>query len=111
MLGRVLAIGEQTGRLDHDVRTQLAPRQRRGVALGEHAQLGPVHHQPGAGDLDRSRVGAQDGVVFQEVPERPGIREVVDRHPLDVRVLLGRRAERVAADATEPVDPDPYRHA
>ena len=30
MLGGVLTIGEQAGRLDHDVRAELAPRERGG---------------------------------------------------------------------------------
>ena len=42
VLGGVLAIGEQPGRLDHDVRAELAPGERRRVLLGEEADLRAV---------------------------------------------------------------------
>ena len=35
------AVGEEPGGLDHHVHAELLPGQLRGVALGEHLQLGP----------------------------------------------------------------------
>ena len=53
---------------------------------------------------------AEDRVVLEQVPERAGVRDVVDGDDLDVRVRLVRRAEDVAADAAEAVDADAYSH-
>ena len=39
VLGGVVAVGEEAGRLDDDVDAEVAPRQRGGVALGEHLEL------------------------------------------------------------------------
>ena len=39
VLGGVVAGGEEAGRLDHDVDAEVAPGQRRRVALGEHLDL------------------------------------------------------------------------
>ena len=39
VLLRPVAVGEEAGRLDHDVDAEVAPRQRRRVALGEHLHL------------------------------------------------------------------------
>ena len=39
VLGGVLAVGEQAGGLDHHVGAELAPGQRAGIALGQHADL------------------------------------------------------------------------
>ncbi len=50
---------------------------------------------------------AVDRVVLQQVGQRLGVGQVVDRHHLDVR-RLERRAEEHPADASEPVDPDTH---
>ena len=39
VLGGVVALGEEAGRLDDDVDAEVAPRQRGGVALGEDLEL------------------------------------------------------------------------
>src|SRR5262249_20625587 len=111
VLGGVLALGEEAGRLDHDVYAEIAPWQRRRVALGEHLQLLAVDRDRAVADLDGARVWAEDRVVLEQVAEGLRVGEVVHRDPLDaVASLRHRRTKRVAADATEPVDPDPYRH-
>ena len=52
VLGGVGALGEEAGRLDHDLGADVAPGQRRGIALGEHAQLLAVDDQAVVGGLD-----------------------------------------------------------
>ncbi len=66
VLGGAGAVGEQAGGLDHDVHAERLPRQRGGVALGEHLQLASVDHDrvlvlP----RDLARVGAEDRVVLE----------------------------------------------
>ena len=39
VLLRAVALGEEAGRLEHDVDAEVAPRERAGIALGEHLQL------------------------------------------------------------------------
>ena len=110
VLARVGGLGEEAGGLDDDVDAEVAPRQGARVALGEH-----LHRV--AGDLDALAVGgdvlledAQDAVVLQQVGERLGAGQVVDRHDLDVLAAGRDRPPEVAADATESVDAYPDRH-
>jgi hypothetical protein len=110
VLGGVVALGEEAGRLDDDVGADVGPRERRRVALGEHADLAAVDRERAVADLDGPRERPVHRVVLQEVAERLGVRDVVDRDDLDVRVRLVRGAEDVAADASEAVDPDAYGH-
>ena len=110
VLGGVRALGEEAGRLDHDVDAEVAPRQVRRVALGQHLDLVAVDDQRVLADLDRARERAEDGVVLEQVAQRAGVREVVDGDDLDVRARLVRGAEDVAADPAEAVDPDAYSH-
>ena len=110
VLGGVVALGEEAGRLDHHVDAEVAPRQRRRVALGEHLDLAAVDGQRAVADRDLARERAEDRVVLEQVAERAGVRDVVDGDDLDVGVRLVRRAEDVAADAAEAVDADAYSH-
>ncbi len=52
---------------------------------------------------------AVDGVVLQEMGQRLGVGQVVDRHHLDVRRLQGRAKEH-PADPSEPVHSDAHCH-
>jgi len=104
------AVGEEPGRLEHDVHAQIAPRQARRVTLGEHLHLlaaGPDDTVP---ELDVAREGAEDRVVLQEVRHGLRVPEVVQRDDLDVGAQLLLRAEEVAADPAEAVDADPGCH-
>ena len=106
----VRALGEEAGRLDHDVDAEVAPRQRRRVALAEDLDLVAVDDERVAEHRYLARERAEDGVVLEQVAQRGGAREVVDGDDLDVRARLVRRAEDVAADAAEAVDADAYSH-
>ncbi len=113
-LAAALAVGEQAGRLDHDVDAELAPRQRAGSRSASTFSSRAVDLERAVALLDGARVGAEDRVVLEQVRERRRVGEVVDRDPLDRRSApppgLGG-AEHVAADAAESVDPHPYRHS
>src|SRR5579884_2669989 len=111
MLAGVLAVGEQPGGLDHHLRTQVVPGERRRVTLGKDPKLVAIHPQPGVRGLHLPRKRPVVGVVLEQMRGRLGIRDVVGGHPLDVRSALVRGPEDIAADTSEPVDPDPYRHA
>jgi hypothetical protein len=114
MLGGVVALGEEAGRLDDDVDAEIAPRQLSGIALREHLDLAPVDEEPRVAHLHGSRIGPEDRVVAQQVGERARVRQVVDGDPLDLgrlpRVPRHGRAEDVPADPAESVDSHAYRH-
>ena len=69
VLARVAGLGEQTGRLDHDVGADLAPAQGGGVTLGGGVDLAPVDGQVVVVRLDDAREASEDRVVAQEVRE------------------------------------------
>ena len=50
VLGGVGALGEEAGRLDHDVDAEVAPRQRRRVALGQHLDVAAVDGEDAVAD-------------------------------------------------------------
>ena len=56
--------------------------------------------------LDRLIQVAENRVVLQQMGQRLGVGQIVDRDEIDVRLLLEGRAHDVAADAAEPVDTD-----
>ena len=75
-----------------------------GVSIASRPRQGAV------GDLDRSGERSVHGVVLQQLGEHRGIRDVVDRDPLDVGAGLVRRAEGSATRSAEAVDGDADRH-
>ena len=67
VLGGVLAVGEEAGRLDDDVDAEVAPRAGRpGSRSARTLQLLAVDDQAGVVGLDRARVGPEDRVVLQQ---------------------------------------------
>ena len=102
LLGQ-LALGELAGRLDHDLGADGFPIELGRVLLGEHLDVLAV-------DADEVCAGgnfvgqvAKDGVVLQQMGQRLGVGEIVDRDEFQVRVIE-RRTKNVAADAPEAVD-------
>ena len=64
-----------------------------------------VDEEGTVGDLDGAAEAAVDGVVLEEVSERLGVGEIVDRDDVEVgAAALEDGAEHEAADAAEPVD-------
>jgi hypothetical protein len=109
VLGRRRLVAEDTGRLHHDPHAHLAPWQGRRILLGADAHLASVDENRFALVGDLGVENAVDRVVLEEVGQRLGVREVVDRHHLDLR-RLECRSEEHPADTSESVDPDPHAH-
>ena len=70
VLGGVLPVGEQAGRLDHHLDAELPPGQRRRVALAEHADLLAVDAQAGVGGLHLAAERTVVGVVPEQMGDR-----------------------------------------
>ena len=108
---RLFGVGEVAGRLDDDVDAELAPRELRGVALRQHLDLFAVDGDRALTEADLAGEGAEHGVVLQQVSQRLGVGEVVDRDDLDVAAVRSRDgAVEVAPDAAETVDADTNAH-
>ena len=98
-----LGVGELAGGLDHDLRAQRAPVELRRVLDGEDLDRLAVDRDAVLFRLHRLRDRTEDGVVLQQVRQRLGVGQVVDRHELDRRVAE-RRPDDIASDAAEAVD-------
>ena len=107
---RLVAVGEEPGRLDDHVDAEIAPRQLRRVTVLQHLQQVAVDGDAALGLLDLLGQDAEDRVVLQQVRHLVERAEVVDRHEVDVGAARPCGPEEVAADATEAVDADAYRH-
>src|SRR5579859_6307911 len=105
MLTRALGLGESSGRLDHDLRADRLPVQVRRILFGKDLQLlvADVDRVIGGGDVLFEV--AEHRVVLQEMCQGFGVSKVVDGYEFDFR-MIERGAHYVAADATEPVNPD-----
>jgi hypothetical protein len=69
VLGRVGAVGEAAGGLDHDLDPEVGPRQPAGsVSLVTRMRL-PSTTRPAVGDLDRTRVDTVHRVVLEQMGE------------------------------------------
>jgi hypothetical protein len=110
VLGGVVALGEEAGRLDHDVDAEVTPGQGGRIALGQHLQLLAADGQRTLADLDGLREAPEDRVVLEQVAHGRGVDQVVDGDELDVGSRRVRRAEDVAPDPPETVDPDLHCH-
>jgi hypothetical protein len=111
VLGGVVALREEAGRLQDHVDAEITPSEVRRVTLGLDEDLLAVHDEAVVGQLDRARVRAQDRVVAQQVGQRLVVGQVVDGDPFDVRLRRLGGTKHVAADAAEAVDSNTYGHA
>ena len=101
-----VAVGEEAGRLDHDVDAEVAPRQLLRIALGEKLELLAADGDLAVADLDVLLELAQDRVVLEQVRHRFGVPEVIRRDHIEVALPLQVSAEEVPPDPPEPVDAD-----
>src|SRR5207302_11345995 len=65
--GRLVAVGEDAGGLDHDIDAELPPRQGLGISLGQDLEGVGADGDAVAGDLDLLVEDAVGGVVLEEV--------------------------------------------
>ena len=109
VLGGVVAIGEQPGRLEDDVDAEVLPRQLRRIAQRQHLELVAVDRNAVAFGFDARFQVAEHRIVFEQVGERLRARQIVDRDEVDV-LVAERRPHDVAPDSTESIDADPDSH-
>jgi hypothetical protein len=110
MLAGRIGLGEEAGRLDHDVDTQIAPRQVAGLAIGQHLELLAVHADDSVAGVYVIRQLAHHRVVLEQVGESLGVGQVVDGDNLDVLVERVDRSPEVAANSAESVHSDAHSH-
>ena len=96
----------------HHVNAQIAPRQFRRIAFGEHLDAISVHDHVTAVHGHFAREAAVSGVVACQVRVGLGVTEIVDRDDLNLigAAALVQRAKDVATDASVSVDGDFDRH-
>ena len=101
---RLRGIREESGRLDDDVRTDVAPLQAARLALGEDLEERVPDLDAAVADRHVGRVAAEDRVVLEQVRHRREVAEVVGSDDLDVVTPGLHGPEEVATDPAEPVD-------
>ena len=111
VLLRAVALGEEAGRLEHHVDSQVTPRNRTGVALREELDLLPGGMDRAVARLDLAVERSERRVVLEQVRHRLLVAEVVRRDDLDVRLALELRPEEVPSDPAEAVDAHTNRHS
>ena len=72
VLGGAVAVGEEAGRLEHDVDAEVLPRQLRRVLQREHLELVAVDRDAVALGRDVGLEVAENRVVLEQVRERLG---------------------------------------
>ena len=102
----LVPLRKDSGRLQHDIHAKVSPREFGGIALCQHLDRRSVHYHLVAFERDRTAVAPMYGVVPQQVGERAGIGEIVDRHHHHLGVCGGDRSHYVPANTPEPVDSD-----
>ena len=101
-----VAVGEEARRLDHDVHAELAPRAAPPGSRSARPLISlPATFSEPPETSTSSREPAEHRIVAQQMRHRRDVAEVVERHDLEVSAALERRAEEVAADPAESVDP------
>ena len=109
VLGCRVAVREEPRRLEHDVDAEVLPRELRRVAERQDLELVALDRDAVAARLDCRVQVPQDRVVLEQMRQRRGVRQVVDRDEVDVLVPKCRTHD-VAADPAEAVDSNPHCH-
>src|SRR4029453_14668981 len=93
-----------------DVGTEVRPRERAGVSLGEGLEALASGGDVGLGRGEVAVEWAEDRVVLEQVGQRGVVREVVDADDLDVGAGGLYGAVEVAAEGGEAIDPNANSH-
>src|SRR5215470_2577751 len=109
MLLRVLRLREKAGRFHHHLDAQRGPVQLRRIFHLENADAFVVDPDTVLTITHLGVQNAEDRVIFQQVSQRPGVGDVVDRHDFNFRVVQGRTKE-VPTDTPEAVDSNLNSH-
>jgi hypothetical protein len=88
MLLRRRPVGEEPGRLDHDVDAEVGPRKRRRVALGQPLHFVARDRQRATGHFHVFAEAPEHRIVTQQMRHRLDVAEVVERHDLEVSAAL-----------------------
>ena len=110
VLLKFLAAGEEARRLQRDLASQALPGEIGGVTLGEDGNRLAVDHQGLLGGLDSPREPPVDAVVLEQHRKVLRVREVVDRHDLELLGVLGQDAKDETPDSTKAVDTNTNCH-
>ena len=102
---KLLFAGKDSGRLDHEVHTQLAPWKLCRVLDGGNANLFAVDDQAVWRMRNRALESAVCRVVLEQVRQGGGVGQVVDGYNLNVGTY-DEVAKGEAADAAKSVDSD-----
>ena len=100
---RLVALGEETAALEHQIDAELLPRELGGIALRDHTHRLPVEADA---VLLRPHVAAERAVhrvVLEEMRERLRVGDVVHGDELEP-ALVEAGAQDVSADAPETID-------
>ena len=111
----LLTVGEQTGRLDHEIDAELFPGEAGGIFGADDADLCPVNHQHIVFGLVRGRLlganlageTALGGIVLEQVGEVVRRDDIADRDDLNVfadQPLFEHRAKHQPSNASESID-------
>jgi hypothetical protein len=109
VLDGVGALSEEAGGFDDHGDAEVFPRKPRDISLSQNLDFFSVDDQGVALGGDFALEGSEDGVVFQQVGQGLGVRDVVDGRVLDGGVIDGC-SKHVPADAAESVDADSNAH-
>ena len=111
VLRRAFLVRKAARAFEHELYAEILPGELLGFLDRRDLDRFAVHDQRIALRLDRAGKAFVDGVVLQQMGQRFGIGDVVDADELDLGLLRhGGRAQYVAADSSEPVDPYPHCH-
>ena len=100
----LLATGEEAGRLDGDVNSQLAPRKVAGILLGTNGDFLAIHHQAIGLELDRSRKATLHRVILQQHRQGFGAPQIVDGDHFELAGTGSHDAKQNPPDPPKPVD-------
>src|ERR1700728_3872483 len=101
-------IGEEAGRLNHDLDAERLPRQFARIALGENFYRTSVDGDRIIRSGDLARIGTVVRVVLKQMRAFRRLDEIVYGCDFDFRAALQERLEEIPSDAAEAVDSDAH---